>query len=261
MPIFALTPMTVTRIFKLGIRFAAWVTPQVKEWQRKRNLNLTESERHLKARNWADAEQHLVLALAERRHTSKRRLDLLLQLVSAQCHQGNSAQAEQTLQMAIGLAAQSKDQSMRSRALASLVDIQLDQKKYSEAEQTIREIEALEGAQRSPDRARLALCSSKLGTALLNSGRKSEAFQAFQQAASLSEQAFGPNHEQTAHSLADFGHAGPPARRTCRGTKMSSKGARYSPSVLRIGLERIHPGPLSFGCVTRRVGRSRRRCG
>jgi len=81
---------------------------------------------------------------------------------------------------------------MRSRCLVAVVDLQLDQKKYSEAEQTIREIEALEAAQSSPDRARLALCSRQLGTALLSSGRKTEAMQAFPQAAALSEPGFRP---------------------------------------------------------------------
>jgi len=42
--------ISVIRLFRLGIRFAAWVTPHAKEWQRKRNLNLTEAERHLAAR-------------------------------------------------------------------------------------------------------------------------------------------------------------------------------------------------------------------
>ena len=197
--------MLVTRLFKLSIRFAAWITPQVKEWHRKRNLNLTEAERHLAARNWVDAEQHLVLALAEPRHSSKRQFDLLLDLANAQCHQAKWEQTEQSVQMAIGLADQCKDQSMRSGALAALVDIQLAQKKYAEAEQTIRAIEAIEAAQPSPDVARLALCSRKLGTALLNSGRTPEAFGAFKQAATLSEQAFGPNHEHTATSLAELG--------------------------------------------------------
>src|SRR5580693_3193242 len=183
-------PMLVTRLFKLGIRFAAWITPQAKEWHRKRNLNLTEAERHLSARNWVDAEQHLVLALAERRHTSGKRVDLLLQLVNAQCHQAKWEQAEQNIQVAMSVAG--SDQSMRARALVGLVDIQLAQKKYSEAEQTIRAIEAFEAAQGSPDRARLAQCSRKLGTALLNSGRIGEAHAALQQAAALSEQAFGP---------------------------------------------------------------------
>ena len=107
--------------------------------------------------------------------------------------------------MAFDLAAKCHDQSMHLRVLVALVDVQLDQKKYAEAERTIREIETLEATQPVADRARLALCSSKLGTVLLNTGRTGEAFGAFQQATNLSEQAFGPNHEQTAHSLAHLG--------------------------------------------------------
>src|ERR1700731_1810907 len=112
--------ISVIRLFRLGIRFAAWITPHAKEWQRKRNLNLTEAERHLAVRNWSEAEQYLVLALAERRHSSKRRLDLLLQLVIAQRHQANLEQADHTVRMAIDLAVQCKDYSMRARGLAAL---------------------------------------------------------------------------------------------------------------------------------------------
>ena len=75
--------MSVFRLFRLSIRFAAWVTPQVKEWHRKRNLNLTEAERNMAAHNWVEAEQYLTLTLAEPRHASKRRFDLILQLVQA----------------------------------------------------------------------------------------------------------------------------------------------------------------------------------
>ncbi len=197
--------ISVTRLFRLGIRIAAWATPHVKEWQRQRNLNVTEAERHLAAKNWSEAEQYLVLALAESRHSTKRRVDLTLQLVQAQCRQGNLEQGEQSVRTAIHSAVQAKDQVLRSRALTSLVDVQLEQKKYDEVEQTIREIDALESAQRTPDRARMALCARKLGTAYLNSGRTKEAFGAFQHAAHLSEQAFGPNHEHTAQSFAELG--------------------------------------------------------
>jgi hypothetical protein len=82
-------------------RFAARITPQAKEWHRKRNLNLTEAERHMAARNWPDAEQHLVLTLAERRHTSGKRLDLLLQLVNA-LKSGRVGAARELLTQAIG---------------------------------------------------------------------------------------------------------------------------------------------------------------
>ncbi|HEV1284313.1 MAG TPA: hypothetical protein VNU44_03355, partial [Bryobacteraceae bacterium] len=122
--------ISVTRIFRLGIRFASWVTPHVKEWHRQRHLNRVEGERHLTARNWSEAETHLKLALAERRHSSQVRLDLLLGLTEAQLKQGKTAEAEQTTKTAIGLASSSKNKVLQSRALDSLAEIQLDQNKY-----------------------------------------------------------------------------------------------------------------------------------
>jgi tetratricopeptide (TPR) repeat protein len=195
--------ISITRIFRLGIRFAVWVTPHVKEWHRKRNLNVSEAERHLASRNWSEAEKHLAAALTERRYPSKRRIGFLLDLERAQRNQGKLDQAEQTARAAIEMAA--GDHTLQSRAMEGLVDVQISQEKYSDAEQTIREIASLEAGKSQPDRARLATCARKLGTALLKSGRKEEAFEAFQQAASLAEQAFGANHLETAQSLSQLG--------------------------------------------------------
>src|ERR1700729_3867072 len=129
--------VSVTRILRLGVRFAAWATPFVKEWHRKRHMNRVEGHRQLGIRNWSEAEKHLTLALAERKHSSTRRLDLLLGLTEAQRKLGKDSEAEQTTQTAIALAASSKNKALQSRALDGLVDIQLDQKKYGEVEQTI----------------------------------------------------------------------------------------------------------------------------
>jgi tetratricopeptide (TPR) repeat protein len=195
--------ISITRIFRLGIRFAVWVTPHVKEWHRKRNLNVSEAERHLGSRNWSEAEKHLAAALIERRYSSKKRAGLMLDLEKAQRKQGKLDQAEQAARAAIELAA--GDHTLHSRAMEALVDVQISQEKYSDAEQTVREIATLEAGQSQPDRARLASCARKLGTALLKSGRKEEAFEAFQQAASLAEQAFGAKHVETAQSLSQLG--------------------------------------------------------
>jgi tetratricopeptide (TPR) repeat protein len=197
--------ISVTRIFRLGIRLAVWATPHVKEWHRKRNLNVSEAERHMGSRNWSEAEKYLAAALCERRYSSKRRVGFLLDLERAQRKQSKLDQAEQTARTAIELAAQVGDHALRAKAMEGLVDVQITQQKYSDAEQTIREIASLEAAQSRPDRARLATCARKLGTALLKSGRNDEAFEAFQQAASLAEQAFGADHLETAQSLSQLG--------------------------------------------------------
>jgi tetratricopeptide (TPR) repeat protein len=197
--------ISVTRILRLGVRLAAWATPHVKEWHRKRHLNRVEGERHLAARNWREAENHLTLALAERRHSNNRRLDLLLGLTEAQRKQGKAGEAETTSQTAIALAGSSKNKALQSRALDGLVDIQLDQKKYSEVEQTIAQIETLEGSLPEPDYKRLASSARKLGTVLLHSGRSEEAMKAFERATKLSEKSFGPDHAETASSLTELG--------------------------------------------------------
>ncbi len=197
--------ISITRIARLGVRLAAWATPHVKEWHRKRHLNRVEGERHLATRNWSEAEKYLALALDERRHSSKPRLDLLLGLTEAQRKQGKSADAEKTAQMAIDLAASSKNKVLQSRALDGLVDIQLDQKKYSDVEATIAQIETLERSLPQPDYKRLASSSRKLGTALVNNGRPDEALKAFERAMQLSEKSFGPEHVETANSLAALG--------------------------------------------------------
>jgi tetratricopeptide (TPR) repeat protein len=57
----------------------------------------------------------------------------------------------------------------------------------------------------SLDRALLARCTRKLGNAFLKSGREAEALERFQRAAQLSEEALGPDHLETANSLAELG--------------------------------------------------------
>lgn len=189
--------ISVTRIFRLGIRFATWVTPHVKEWHRKRHLNRVEGDRHLKARNWTEAEKHLSLALAERRHPAKLRFELLIGLEEAQRKQGKLAEAEQTAQTAIGAA---KEKTLQARALDALAELQLEQKKYAEAEQTLTKLDTL-----NPNPKRLAASARKLGTVLQNSGRTEDAGRAFERAAALAEKAYGPDHAETGIALAELG--------------------------------------------------------
>jgi hypothetical protein len=154
--------ISITRIFRLGIRFAVWVTPHVKEWHRKGNLNVSEAERHLASRNWSEAEKHLAAAFTERRHSSKRRIGILLDLAKAQCKQAKLDEAELTARAAIDMAAPSGDHALHAKSMEALVDVQISQEKYSDAEQTIREIAGRESEQSQPDRTRLATCTHKL---------------------------------------------------------------------------------------------------
>jgi tetratricopeptide (TPR) repeat protein len=194
--------ISVTRIFRLTMRVARWAEPYVKEWHRQRHLNRVEGQRHLDSRNWAEAEKHFTLALAERKHSSHRRCELLLNLEYAQRRQRKLGKAEHSALAAMKIA---PDRSLRARAQDALVDIQLDQSRYQEAEQNIADILRLEQDEARPDGARVARCYRKLGSARLKSERNAEAMEAFRQAADLSERVFGAEHAETAQSFADLG--------------------------------------------------------
>jgi tetratricopeptide (TPR) repeat protein len=194
--------ISITRIFRLTMRVARWAEPHVKEWHRQRHLNRTEGQRHLDSRNWAEAEKHFTLALAERRYSKQRQCELLLNLEQAQRRQRKLGEAEQSAAAALGIA---PSRSLRARAQDALVDIQLEQCRYPEAEQSIAEILRIEQAESRPDGARLAKSYRKLGTARLKSERPAEAMEAFRQAADLSERAFGTAHAETAQSFAELG--------------------------------------------------------
>jgi tetratricopeptide (TPR) repeat protein len=195
--------MSLLRLFRLGIRVAAWATPHVKKWHHARNMNHEEAKRHLDARNWTEAEKHLMLALGERRRSAKGRHELLVGLARAQRGQRKFLESEENLRQAADLAG--KDHSMYVRSLEELIELELDQSKYGEAQKTIEEIVRRENAKPKPDHARLAQCSRKLGMALVNSDRRAEALQAFERAVKLSEKAFGPDHIETANGLAELG--------------------------------------------------------
>src|SRR6266481_4216683 len=197
--------LSPTRLFRLGIRFAVWVEPYVKEWHRQRHHNRVTGQQHLASRNWSEAEKHLSLALGERRHAAKKRIELLLDLEQAQRHQRKFTEAEQTARTALDLAGKGRNHSGQSRAMEALVDIHLDQGKWTEAEKATAEIARLEGARSKPDHARLAKSSRKLGTALLRSGRKAEALEAFHESAKLCTQIHGENHTETAASFVELG--------------------------------------------------------
>ena len=195
----------ITRIFRLGIRLAAWATPHIQSWHRQRHMNRREGQRHLEAGNWTEAEKHLSAALSERKHPVPQQIELLLGLSTARCNRGNLADAEEAASQAIELAVRARNHDLHSLALGALADAQIAAENYEEAEKTIAEMTRLEHAQSQPDQKRLARCAHKLGSAMLKSGRSAEAITAFEKAAKLSEEIFGPNHIETANSLAELG--------------------------------------------------------
>jgi tetratricopeptide (TPR) repeat protein len=194
--------ISIFRLFRLGMRVARWAEPRIREWNQERQFQATEGRRHLEARNYGEAEKHLSLALAERRHSKNKRCELLLDLERAQRRQAKFPQAEQTLLAAREIAS---TRMLRSRAQDALLDLHLDQSHHQEAQQILIEILQSEQSESRPDRARLARSYRKLGTLLLTCGHKAEAMQAFRQAAELAERIYGAAHTETAQSLAELG--------------------------------------------------------
>src|SRR5438067_12158253 len=147
--------MNVVRIFRLGIRVAEWATPHIKEWHRERHFNRTEAERHLQARNWAEAEKHLTQALQES-HLKKHHLDFHIQLSRAQAKQNRLEPAAQSAAAAIQLAQASKTVEALSKAREALVDLQLAQRDFSGALATLDSLDQTERSSTKPNPKLLA---------------------------------------------------------------------------------------------------------
>ena len=194
--------MSIIRVFRLGIRFAAWATPHVQEWHRKKHLNRTEAQRHLDARNWAQAETHLAAALKEN-HSAKINGELLAHLSKAQLKQNKLDQAATTASAGVDLAR--KDPAAVWAALDSLASIQLTQGDTAAALATLESMERSEKSKRNPEKARLVEVSRRRANLLAGSGRPAEARQAFEESLKLAEQTHGPDHVETANVLSEVG--------------------------------------------------------
>src|SRR5882724_350700 len=157
------TNMSIGKAFKLLIKTAAWATPHIQRWHRKRTLNRSEALRHLGAKNWSLAEEHFTLALEERKHSTKQHVELLSGLAQAQLPQGKTAEAKQTLESAIEIASTAKNSAAQLVVLDTLVDIQLATADNSGAEKTAIEIDRLERKQAPPNLKRIAVAARKLG--------------------------------------------------------------------------------------------------
>jgi tetratricopeptide (TPR) repeat protein len=201
--------MNIISMVRLGVRVAKWAAPHVQEWHRERNLDRTEGQRHLTARNWSLAEVHLSTALATGQHTSQERVDMLLGLASAQRSQGKLEEAEETARVAAELGVAAGNHGWQMQAQTELLEIHLSQENYAAARDLARSILKQEGSRVRPDKATLATAFRKLGMALAkagpDSGDAAEAVTALERGAALAEEVWGKDHVETAHSLSELG--------------------------------------------------------
>lgn len=191
-------------LMKNATRLAAWATPHVKEWHRQRHQDRIEGERHLAAGNYGEAEKYLTTAVAlavERRSAPGKIVALRLQLSEAQRELGKFDDAERTVRAALNDAGQ--DKQWRPVGLDELAEIQLLRGNFADAEKTIAEASAFPAD--PPSQARRMY---KLARARHESGDHKRGRETYAQAVDLHEKAFGAEHVETGHLLAELGALG-----------------------------------------------------
>jgi len=193
--------------FKWSMQVASWATPHLHAWSLERSLNRAEAERHLQARNYAEAEKHLLLAIAEadRHHHSVRKIQFRLQLSDSQRKQGKLAEAEQTIRDALEFTARIANPSGYVQCLDALAEVFHDAENYPAMEAALQQGLRTEAAMPHPDPLRMARRVFRMGTARHKSGRSEEAIPALEKAVKLHEEAYGEEHLETARLLSVLG--------------------------------------------------------
>ncbi|MGD1094452.1 MAG: tetratricopeptide repeat protein [Bryobacteraceae bacterium] len=193
--------------FRWSMQMAAWATPHIQAWSLERSLNRTEGERHLKARNYSEAEKYLSLAVteADERCHSVRKVQFRLYLAEAQRKQGKLAEAEQTLRTALEHTAQTSNPVAYVQCLDAMAEVFHDGGNFAAMEHVLQEAVRIEAAMPSPDPLRMARRVHRLGIARHRNGHLDDAVPALEKALALHEQSYGEDHIATANLLSDLG--------------------------------------------------------
>jgi len=199
--------LPLSNALRWSIRMAAWATPHIRAWTLERSLNRVEGERHLRARNWGEAEKYLALAVAEadeQRH-SVRKIHFRLLLAEAQRKQGKTAEAEQTVRAALEHTAKISNPGGYVQCLDALAEVFDDAKNFPAMEAVLQEGIRIESAMPHPDGLRMARRVHRLGMARHKSGRSEEAVPALEKAVTLHENLCGEDHLDTTRLVSELG--------------------------------------------------------
>ena len=197
----------VDTALRWSFKLAAWATPQIRAWSLERSLNRVEGERHLKDRNWGEAEKFLTDAVVEadvQRH-SVRKIHFRLLLAEAQRKQGKVAEAEQTVRSALEHTARISNPAGYVQCLDALAEVYHDAEDYPAMEAALQEGIRIESAMPHPDQMRMARRVYRLGTARHKSGRSEEAVPALEKAVLLHEELCGEDHLDTMRLVSELG--------------------------------------------------------
>jgi tetratricopeptide (TPR) repeat protein len=189
-----------------------WSLPLIAKWKKSRDAHRVEGERQLQIGNYSEAEQSLVLALAEAEHRSasaKKRASVLWNLAEAQRKQGKLPQAEQSIRQAIALVSELKGQDIEQygECLELLADVHRDTGNHPQEQQILQESLKLAEELPKPKPQRSARLRQKLALAYHHSGDHAAAAAHFAGSLELHEQAFGPEHAETGKMLTELGAA------------------------------------------------------
>lgn len=198
--------MSPVSIFKKLIRLAAWATPHIQRWYREYNVNRTEGERHLKAGNYSEAEKYLLLAAAdaEQRHSARgRRIEIQLQLAEALRKQGKLAEAYETA-MEAAEQARSKGE-LYAQCLDRLTAIYSDQGRLPEATEAAGQALQIARAAKPAHPSLVAERCRQLAFLQKQAGDVAGSKKLLEESIQLYEQAFGPEHPETASRMAELG--------------------------------------------------------
>jgi tetratricopeptide (TPR) repeat protein len=193
--------------FKWSAQVAAWATPHLRGWSLERSMNRAEAQRHLLARNFAEAEKYLTEAIveADQHHHSVRKVQFRLQLSEAQRKQGKLEAAEQTVRDALEFTARISNPSGYVQCLDALAEVFHDAGNYASMEAVLQQGVRTEAAMPHPDPLRMARRVARLGIARHRSGRLEEAIPALEKAAKLHVDGYGEDHLETANLLSELG--------------------------------------------------------
>lgn len=178
----------------------------IQVWGRKQVSHNAEGERHLEAGNYAEAEAHLSLAVAdaEKHHSAAAtQIVLRLQLAEAQRKLGKLDQAKQTLEGAIVCTAREGNAAAYVECLDALAAIFDDTGDFSKARKLLEEAGRVEAALPHPDPQNVARRTWRLGAAQHKMGQ--DASSLLEKAVTLYEQAFGAENLQTGDILTELG--------------------------------------------------------
>jgi tetratricopeptide (TPR) repeat protein len=207
-----------------SLRWAFVRAPRTLEtWSLDRNWNRAEAQRHLKSRNYAEAERYLLMAVQESNHRHQsptKRVRLCLELAdvqrkvalmamgSSQNPRANAAKladAEQTIRAAVSIAARASARESYILCLDALTEVFGEQQNYPAMEKAAQEAIRLGAALSHPDPLRMARRVHWLGVARYHNGRVEEAMPALEKSLALHEDNYGPDHLITAGRLSEIG--------------------------------------------------------